>query len=29
VSILHNRRLINADPAVRLHPGDRISFLTS
>ncbi|HEX3786470.1 MAG TPA: chloride channel protein [Pseudonocardiaceae bacterium] len=27
VSVLHNRRLIDADPTVELHPGDRISFL--
>jgi CIC family chloride channel protein len=27
VSVLHNRRLLDADPAVRLAAGDRISFL--
>ncbi|HJP80265.1 MAG TPA: chloride channel protein [Pseudonocardiaceae bacterium] len=27
VSVLHNRRLLDADPAVRLTAGDRISFL--
>ncbi|HEY4459229.1 MAG TPA: TrkA C-terminal domain-containing protein, partial [Pseudonocardiaceae bacterium] len=27
VSVLHNRRLLDADPAVQLAAGDRISFL--
>jgi hypothetical protein len=27
VSVLHNRHLLDADPAVRLAGGDRISFL--
>jgi CIC family chloride channel protein len=27
VSVLHNRRLIDADPTIRLAAGDRVSFL--